>query len=640
MAAAQSLPPQASTAPELKAVFFDVDGVLLDSLPQHLKIAGDKSRQYGLSISIPGPDQFRAMIAAGAVVSPMVEFFLALGFSKKDAEVSVADYEREFQKDYRPPAFPGIDSALDDISAAGLKIGLVTANVRANTEPALGVSFRHFDRRLLFFRDSYDPPRSKTWCLAEGARILGCSPSECIYIGDQPADIEAASQAGCRFLGVTYGWGITGTTSGVETASTIAEVASKLIAMRCKVTDNISNSKQTLAESPLELSKLRFDYAWKFFSFHATQRTQMFNFMLLLVGILAASLTGSIDKGLVEPAIAVCAVGIIVAFIFLKLDRRNRDLVRTAETVLTFLEQDEIFSGAPRFTPPNAPEQVLGIFTRRTELETANGRGFFKRLWRGEHRIMLPLFAWIVAILFAAALIWVFNEQGRIRARAPTPPQATLSAPNTLLGAATPTNLGDLTAQLITYHDFGAYDRDLWAVIKPAEEYLTQRAPLVKIPALVLDVDETSLSNWPKLIANSFAYIPDGSCEWPPKTPCGETAWEQLAHDAPILPTLDLYNLARSKRIAIFFITGRPESLRAATEANLHSAGYAGWERLIMRPPNTTTRSAADYKAPARAQIEREGFTIVANVGDQPSDLQGGYAERNYLLPDPFYRIP
>jgi hypothetical protein len=29
-------------------------------------------------------------------------------------------------------------------------------------------------------------------------------------------------------------------------------------------------------------------------------------------------------------------------------------------------------------------------------------------------------------------------------------------------------------------------------------------------------------------------------------------------------------------------------------------------------------------------------YTIIANIGDQPSDLAGGFAERVFLLPDPF----
>jgi hypothetical protein len=407
--------------------------------------------------------------------------------------------------------------------------------------------------------------------------------------------------------------------------------------------DDNAKGKGTLSEAPLELSKLRFDYAWKFFSFHALQRTQMFNFMLVLVGILAAGLTGSVDKGLVEPAIVICAVGILVALIFLKLDRRNRDLVRMAEAVLIYLEEKDLFSTNERFTPPNEPEQVLGIYTRRTEIEAARGQNIIQRAWRGEHRILLPLFASAVAVLFATALVWVLHDESSIRARSPTASPASNSTPfsmGTTSGSSQPINIGELSNQLTFYHDFGSYDRDLWAVVKPAEDYLRQRASQVKMPALVLDIDETALSNWPKLLANEFAYFPDGTCDRLPKGPCGEIAWQMLARDAPIQATLDLFNVARSQQVAVFFITGRDESMRKFTEDNLRTAGFTTWERLIMRPPNTSTRSAADYKTPVRQQIEKEGFTILANVGDQPSDLQGGFAERGFLLPDPFYRIP
>jgi acid phosphatase len=59
-----------------------------------------------------------------------------------------------------------------------------------------------------------------------------------------------------------------------------------------------------------------------------------------------------------------------------------------------------------------------------------------------------------------------------------------------------------------------------------------------------------------------------------------------------------------------------------------------------MRPAGTRTPSVADFKAPERAKIEMKGYTIIANVGDQPSDLAGGHAERTFQLPNPFYRVP
>ena len=40
-----------------------------------------------------------------------------------------------------------------------------------------------------------------------------------------------------------------------------------------------------------------------------------------------------------------------------------------------------------------------------------------------------------------------------------------------------------------------------------------------------------------------------------------------------------------------------------------------------------------------RQKIEADGYAIIANLGDQPSDLAGGHAEP-FLLPNPYYRIP
>ena len=107
-----------------------------------------------------------------------------------------------------------------------------------------------------------------------------------------------------------------------------------------------------------------------------------------------------------------------------------------------------------------------------------------------------------------------------------------------------------------------------------------------------------------------------------------------------IAPTRDVFNTAKDRGAAIFFITGRSESLRAVTERNLADVGYTGYTRLIMEPPAAHYVSAVDYKAPQRQAIEQEGYTIIANIGDQPSDLDGGFSERTFLLPNPFYRLP
>jgi hypothetical protein len=103
---------------------------------------------------------------------------------------------------------------------------------------------------------------------------------------------------------------------------------------------------------------------------------------------------------------------------------------------------------------------------------------------------------------------------------------------------------------------------------------------------------------------------------------------------------LQLFRVARASNVAVFFITGRPEDQRAATERNLRNAGFGHYARLYLVPTGADFASAADFKAPIRAEVERLGYTIIANMGDQPSDLIGGHAEKKFLLPDPFYRVP
>jgi hypothetical protein len=88
-----------------------------------------------------------------------------------------------------------------------------------------------------------------------------------------------------------------------------------------------------------------------------------------------------------------------------------------------------------------------------------------------------------------------------------------------------------------------------------------------------------------------------------------------------------------------FFITGRPADLRDATERNLRQEGYHP-TGVILLPEGATFNSAVDFKAPERRKIAALGYTIVLNMGDQESDLHGGYAEKTFKLPNPMYFLP
>ena len=204
---------------------------------------------------------------------------------------------------------------------------------------------------------------------------------------------------------------------------------------------------------------------------------------------------------------------------------------------------------------------------------------------------------------------------------------------------AQPLNVGDAIIAATAYHDSGAYDRDVDLVARQAAQWISERAPSARRPALVLDVDDTALSNWEVIVRDNFGRPIGGPCDLALDAPCGWAAWDQLGRDPAIVPTLQVFQKARALGVTVFFITGRPENQRQATERNLAAVGYAGYEKLYAVPDGAHFASVTDFKAPMRAEIEQAGFTIIANMGDQPSDLFGGHAEKMFLLPNPFYRV-
>jgi acid phosphatase len=199
-------------------------------------------------------------------------------------------------------------------------------------------------------------------------------------------------------------------------------------------------------------------------------------------------------------------------------------------------------------------------------------------------------------------------------------------------------NLVEAKRQVAEYVASGRYEADVAAVVAEARASLSRYPAGAANVAIVLDVDETALSDVPWLRANDYGWIVGGPCDLA-RGPCGFVAWLGLARAEPIRPVLELARFARERGVAVFFLTGRPERFRAATEANLKAAGYE-WTGVLLKPNDLATNSAVEFKAAERRKLVEKGYVIAVNVGDQASDLDGGYAERTFKLPNPFYFVP
>ena len=200
-----------------------------------------------------------------------------------------------------------------------------------------------------------------------------------------------------------------------------------------------------------------------------------------------------------------------------------------------------------------------------------------------------------------------------------------------------PANLDVIKKQLTRYHSCTQSDCYLPQIGKQTDIAITFLRNSVSESrrgaklALVLDVDETALSNWRVEEHDDFGYI-QSDFSWCVQLRCGTA----------IAGTLRLYREAEKDKVTVFFITGRPETQRADTEANLKAVGYVRFRKMYMRPVNYPVgQSLADYKSSRRAEIARMGYRIILNVGDQLSDLIGDpKADHSVKLPNPFYLIP
>jgi acid phosphatase len=239
-------------------------------------------------------------------------------------------------------------------------------------------------------------------------------------------------------------------------------------------------------------------------------------------------------------------------------------------------------------------------------------------------------FVFFTPVVLAVTLAPVFL----VAQKPAAPPALTVSA---YAPAERIPNLGTLKAELRQYHECtcacGCYARDLDHQADQAIAFLRIRAanrrPQEKL-ALVLDIDETALSNYEEMIKADFTF--DSAVF---------DAWVNSAKAPAIAGTLRLYQVAQRLGVNIFFITGRPEAERAATERNLRQQGFQNWQQLFLRSPVQASQPIAVYKSSERASIVAQGYKIVLNVGDQWSDNEGKPRPEFFVkYPNPYYFIP
>ena len=193
---------------EPKLVLFDLDGTLLDSLPD--LYSASLSMANSLKITPPSLPQVEQWIGNGAAV--LVQRILANEFQPSAVDPRFDQGLALFMDAYQhlgsrqSRLYSGVEALLSELHQKGVKQGVITNKPSRFTEPLLsqfGI-LHYFD--LVYSGDSFTEKKPHPMPLLEAALKVGVNLEECLMIGDSSNDINAAKACGMPCLGVRGGY--------------------------------------------------------------------------------------------------------------------------------------------------------------------------------------------------------------------------------------------------------------------------------------------------------------------------------------------------------------------------------------------------------------------------------------------------
>ncbi|MFB7331552.1 Secreted acid phosphatase [Streptomyces adustus] len=225
-----------------------------------------------------------------------------------------------------------------------------------------------------------------------------------------------------------------------------------------------------------------------------------------------------------------------------------------------------------------------------------------------------------------------------------------------------PYNIGLLVKDIDTYYGIttdsagvyqaspdSPYAKDLARIDAAARKQIDRAAHKAahhkgEKPAVVFDIDDTLLLSLDYEKRYNYTY--------------NGTTWAEYVDKADrpgVFGSAELVRYAHAKGVEVFYNSGLSEAQRTAAVANLKKIGAdvnLDAAHMFLKDkanppaylaacatPGAWNCTTVQYKSGTRKHIESLGYDIVANFGDQYSDLDGGYADRTYKLPNPTYFV-
>jgi beta-phosphoglucomutase len=192
-----------------QAVVFDMDGVVLDSMPTHLVTWQQALAPLGIK---PTADDLYPLegMPTEQTAQRLTEVLAGQACTEAQARQLATTKRRLFRELFNPTFVPGIVPLLYDLRGRGYKIGLVTGSARSVVDETLGPAgiLDLFGAIVSGDEISHGKPDAEPYCKA--AAELGLRPPTCLAVENAPLGIQSARAAdmSCVALATTLPAGI------------------------------------------------------------------------------------------------------------------------------------------------------------------------------------------------------------------------------------------------------------------------------------------------------------------------------------------------------------------------------------------------------------------------------------------------
>lgn len=195
MAAAKAIEPR-----RFAAVLFDLDGVLVDSLPGHLRAWQEMFRRHGHEIDVAWPaarEGEKALLTCQWICAT-----LGLDWDEALCAERVEEKRAIFRSLPGSGPFPAVEPMLKALAMRGLRLGLVTGSTVVNARAVLPDEIWNlFGVRVAAEDVRRGKPDPEPW-LTAAARLMA-RPEDCLAVENAPLGVRSAKAAGCATLALT-----------------------------------------------------------------------------------------------------------------------------------------------------------------------------------------------------------------------------------------------------------------------------------------------------------------------------------------------------------------------------------------------------------------------------------------------------